>query len=65
VSEKYPYPPSSLLSEKVKAMSNAELYHTISVGFNIMKAHAIQLREKNRWEVVEYVKELQKQTPEN
>lgn len=61
-SGKYPFPPKSLLSEKVKNNPIGEIYHVETVGFGVMPAHGSQIRSEDRWKVALYVKEvLQKQ----
>ena len=61
-SGKYPFPPKSLLSDKVKNNPIGEIYHVETVGFGVMPAHGKQLRPEDRWKVAMYVKEvLQKQ----
>ncbi|MBK6965884.1 MAG: cytochrome c [Bacteroidales bacterium] len=55
--------PASLISEKMLAMPDADIYHVISVGFNTMGAHAHMIRPDDRWKIALFVKnELQKNT---
>ncbi len=61
VNKKYNYPPASLLSEKMMANSEADIYHVITVGFGIMAAHGSMINSEDRWRIAMYVKdELQK-----
>lgn len=61
-SGKYPFPPKSLLSEKVRINPIGEIYHVVTVGFGVMPAHGAQVRPEDRWKVAMYVKNvLQKQ----
>lgn len=61
-SGKYPFPPKSLLSEKMMASPEGEIFHVVTVGFGVMPAHGGQVRPEDRWKVAMYVKEvLQKQ----
>jgi mono/diheme cytochrome c family protein len=61
-SGKYPFPPKSLLSDKVKKGPIGEIYHVITVGFGVMPAHGAQIRPEDRWKAALYVKNiLQKQ----
>jgi mono/diheme cytochrome c family protein len=61
-SGKYPFPPKSLLSEKVRTNPIGEIYHVVSVGFGVMPQHGSQVRPEDRWKVAMYVMEvLQKQ----
>jgi mono/diheme cytochrome c family protein len=58
----YPFPPKSLLSDKVRKGPIGEIFHVVTVGFGVMPAHGSQVRPEDRWKVAMYVKEvLQKQ----
>jgi mono/diheme cytochrome c family protein len=60
-SGKYPFPPKSLITDRMKAVPDGEIYHVITVGFGIMGAHGSQIRPEDRWKTVLYIrKELQK-----
>ena len=60
-SKKYTYPPASLLSEKMVANPEADIYHVITVGFGIMAAHGSMIHPDDRWKIAMYIKdELQK-----
>jgi mono/diheme cytochrome c family protein len=62
-SKKYPYPPASLISEKVMALNDGEIYHTLTVGYGIMGAHGGMIRPADRWKIILYIHEnLQNQT---
>ncbi|MFV0265925.1 MAG: c-type cytochrome, partial [Draconibacterium sp.] len=43
VRKKYTYPPASLLSEKMRANPEADIYHVITVGYGIMAEHGSML----------------------
>lgn len=61
-SGKYPFPPKTLLSDKVRKNPIGEIFHVETVGFGVMPAHGAQIRPEDRWKVAMYVKEvLQKQ----
>lgn len=61
VSKKYTYPPASLLSEKMMANPEADIYHVITVGHGIMSEHGSMIRPEDRWRIAMYIKEeLQK-----
>jgi len=60
VSGKYPYPPANLLSPKIAALTDGEMYHVITVGFGIMPAHGIIVKPDDRWKVILYVRSLQR-----
>lgn len=60
-SGKYPFPPASLVNDKMKAAPDGEIYHVVTVGFGIMGAHGSQIRPEDRWKTILYIrKELQK-----
>jgi mono/diheme cytochrome c family protein len=61
VSHKYPYPPASLISEKIKKKPDGEIYHTITLGFGVMGAHGPLIRPDDRWKIILYVRTLQDQ----
>jgi len=60
-SKRYPYPPANLVSEKVKALKDGEIYHTITVGYGIMGAHGGMIDPMERWKIILHIREnLQK-----
>jgi len=67
--ENFPPPPSYAKSDGVSSsrgglmsdLSDGKIYHTITYGVNLMGSHASQLSPEERWKVVMYVHELQKQ----
>jgi mono/diheme cytochrome c family protein len=59
VDKLYPYPPASLISDKLKAAPDGEIYHVISVGYNLMGTYSSILTQEERWMVVHYIRELQ------
>ena len=60
-SGRYPYPPASLVSDKVKALRGGEIYHTITVGYGIMGAHGAMIDPDGRWKIILHIREnLQK-----
>jgi len=59
-SGKYPYEPKSLITEALKKTPRGEFFHVISVGYGVMGAHGAQIKQKDRWKIIEYIKvELQ------
>lgn len=59
-SGRYSIKPASLLSEKMVAAPEGDIYHVISVGFNVMGAHGHMIRPADRWKIAMFVKnELQ------
>jgi len=60
-SERYPYPPASLVEDQVKEMKDGALYHSITVGYGIMGAHGGMIRPDDRWKIILHIREnLQK-----
>jgi len=60
-SKKYTYPPGNLLSDKIRANPDADIYHVITVGWGIMGAHGSMIHPDDRWKIAMYIKnELQK-----
>jgi hypothetical protein len=57
VSKKYPYPPASLLSEKMLVNPEADIYHVISVGHGIMAEHGSMIQPDDRWKIAMYIKQ--------
>ncbi len=54
--------PPSLLSDKVRAMKDGQIYHIITDGQGVMGAYINQMPwSKDRWAVVTYVRKLQKE----
>lgn len=61
-SGKYKARPASLLSEKMISSNEADIYHVITVGFQLMGPHGHMIKPADRWMISMYVKkELQKQ----
>lgn len=55
-SGKYPFPPASLLSDKIRNNPEGEIYHVISVGNGVMAAHGSMISPDDRWKAVLYIK---------
>ncbi len=60
-SKRYPYPPASLINEKVKALKDGEIYHAITVGYGVMGAHGSMITQEDRWKIVEYIRDVLQQ----
>lgn len=58
VSKKYNYPPASLISEKMRANPEADIYHVITVGWGIMGEHGSMISHDDRWKIAMYVKQV-------
>jgi mono/diheme cytochrome c family protein len=57
-------PPPPLGAEKSRLLKDGELFHVISYGRNNMPPHRKQLSQDDRWKALLYVRELQRQTPQ-
>jgi cytochrome c len=57
-SKRYPYPPASLINDKMKAKPLGEMFHQVTVGYGIMGAQGPILRQEDRWKVVLYVRNV-------
>ena len=62
----YPPPPSystgqSSRGGNMKDLTDGKIYHTITYGVNAMGSYSSQLSPTERWKVVQYVHQLQKQ----
>lgn len=55
-SQRYPYPPASLISERARALKDGEIYHSITVGYGIMGAHGSMIRPDDRWKIVHHIR---------
>jgi cytochrome c len=45
---------------KLKDLEEGKMYHTLQYGKGLMGSHASQLNQKERWQILEWVKCLQK-----
>ncbi len=55
----FPNPPT-LHSDKLRQWSDGALFHTITVGQNVMPAYQNQISRDERWAVVNYIRTLQR-----
>ncbi len=62
VGQKMALKPPSLNSDKIKSWSDGQLYHVITVGQGVMGPYASHIPQKYRWQVVNYIRTLQKET---
>ncbi|MCB9016840.1 MAG: c-type cytochrome [Lentimicrobiaceae bacterium] len=59
-SGRYAIKPASLISDKMMSAPEGDIYHVISVGYNVMGAHGHMIRPDDRWKIAMFVKnELQ------
>ena len=50
--------------ETMSELQAGHIFHAITYGLNAMGPHASQLTEKERWQIVLYVRQLQKYSNE-
>ena len=55
-SGKYPYAPKSLITDALKNTPRGEFFHVITVGYGVMGAHGAQIKQDDRWKIIEYIK---------
>lgn len=61
VAPKMALKPPTLLSDKVRSMNDAGIYHIVTDGQGVMSSYMYQMvNENDRWAVVNYVRSLQK-----
>ena len=61
VAPKMALKPPSLVSEKVRGLTDGGIFHIITDGQGVMSSYAFQLvEERDRWAIVNYVRSLQK-----
>jgi mono/diheme cytochrome c family protein len=61
-SGKYLLPPKSLLTERVVNKADGEIYHNITLGWGAMGAYGLIVKPEDRWKIILYIRELQKNT---
>lgn len=61
VAEKMALKPPAVVSDKVKGWTDGHLYHVITVGQGVMGPYAAHIPQKYRWQVVNYIRFLEKQ----
>lgn len=60
VAPKMALKPPPLISDKIKGVNDAAIYHIITDGQGVMASYAYQIvEEKDRWAIVNYVRSLQ------
>ena len=61
ISGLYPLKPREISGVPTTKLPDGEIFHTITLGFGSMMAHGAQVRTEDRWKLVLYVRELQKE----
>jgi len=52
--------PPALNSDKIKGWTDGQIYHVITMGQGVMGAYGHHIPAKYRWQVVNYIRHLQK-----
>lgn len=60
IGEKMALKPPALTSDKVKGWTDGRIFHVITMGQGLMGPYASHIPEKYRWQVVNYIRHLQK-----
>lgn len=61
VAAKMPNKPPSIVSDKIKGWADGQIYQVITMGQGTMGPYASHIPQAYRWQVVNYVRHLQKQ----
>jgi mono/diheme cytochrome c family protein len=56
--DKFPPPPS--FTGQLKELPEGKMFHSITFGRNMMGPHAAQVNTQERWQIIHYIRELQK-----
>ena len=56
-------PPPSLQTQRVRDFRDGRIFHIITTGQNIMPSYAAQVRERDRWAIVHYLRQLHTTEP--
>ena len=54
--------PPAIMTDKIKAWTDGQLYHVITEGQGVMGPYASHIPQAYRWQVVNYIRFLQKET---
>ena len=60
VSELMALKPPPMTSDKIKGWTDGQIYHVITMGQGVMGPYATHVPAKSRWQVVNYIRHLQK-----
>lgn len=53
----YPFPPASLVNDRVKNLKDGEIFHSITYGYGVMGAHGTMMKPVDRWNIILYIRE--------
>jgi hypothetical protein len=57
----YPVEPRNLTDAESVKLRDGEIFHSITLGFGSMGAHGAQIMPDDRWKLVLYIRELQRE----
>jgi mono/diheme cytochrome c family protein len=57
-SKRYPYPPASLINDKMKVKPQGEMFQQVTLGYGVMGPQGLILRPQDRWKVILYIKNV-------
>ena len=60
VASRLPLKPPPLNTDKIKGWPDGHIYHVITMGQGVMGPYASQIPQASRWQVVSYIRYLQK-----
>lgn len=60
VAEKMPNKPPSIVSDKIKGWADGQIYQVITMGQGTMGPYASHIPQQYRWQVVNYIRHLQR-----
>jgi mono/diheme cytochrome c family protein len=60
VAAKFPVKIPSLMTDKIRGWTDTRIFHTITMGQGIMGPYASHIPQQYRWQVVNYIRSLQK-----
>jgi cytochrome c len=63
-SKKYPIQPADYSAERAMSKTDGQLFHNIRAGFGVMGAYGPQVSVEDTWQLVNYIRHLQGDTPE-
>ncbi|OFZ29782.1 MAG: hypothetical protein A2622_11235 [Bdellovibrionales bacterium RIFCSPHIGHO2_01_FULL_40_29] len=59
---KMPLVPPPVISDRVTQWTDGQIYHVITMGQGVMGPYASHIPQKYRWQVVNYIRHLQKES---
>lgn len=57
----YPFPPASLVNDKIYKVPDGEIFHAITYGYGVMSEHGSVIPPDDRWKIVNYIRKTLQQ----